>query len=999
MRRIQLQGKSRELLFQATVATIYLVIGLLTHHFVTSHGITSIVWLGSGLGLAALLIGGKRYIWGLFIGSSILNLISTDSLLTATVITAANVLEAQLGAWLITRQGRPSRFMGTLSDYLRLIALGGLASVLGAAIGAFALVLGGITTSAYWLDSAMHWWMGDSLGIVLITPLILAWARPRSALLTLAQRLEALVLVGITTLAAQIVFLNQFSSFLSETPKGYLMFLFIAWVAIRLGVRGLTRAVVLIGIEAFAGATLHMGFFANEIERANLHNYWAYMVILSITGMAFATHNRALRLALMDLKLKDSALNAMANGVVITDIDGKILWANHAVTQLSGYSQLEMLGRNPRELVKSGKQDKAFYKDMWDTILARKVWRGELVNRRKDGSMHDEELTITPLVNEQLEVTHFVAVKLDISDRVLLDKRITYSENLFRGLFENMGSGVAVYTAWNNGEDFVFKEINRASELLEGVKRSDIIGKKVTEVFPGVKECGLFAFFQAVYRTGEPQSCPIMFYQDNRLAGWRENRLYRLPTGEVIAIYDDVTERKRAEFAITESHQKISALLNSMAEGAYGVDTKGNCTFVNDSFLKILGFSSADEVVGKYIHKLIHHTHADGTPYPATECRMYASYQRNEKIHCDNEVFWRKDGVAIPVEYWSQPILTNGVMMGAVATFVDITERKLIEEKIRYSEQRFRDVSNAAGEYLWEIDPNMTYTYVSKRSIQVKGYSPEELLGHTPMEFMHPDDIADVGEIVNRAIADKAPFHLQHRDITKSGEIVWEEVNGTPFYDSRGDVIGLRGAGQAITERKEREDEANRLAFYDPLTRLPNRRLLNERLSQAIVNNKRTGLYGALLFLDLDNFKPLNDIYGHVVGDLLLIEVANRLKSCVREVDTVARFGGDEFVVKLNGLNADREEAKSLALVIAEKIRARLSDPYLLSVTSETLAESVVEHRCSASIGVTIFGNDSANEETVMKQADAAMYLAKEAGRNQIRFYGMAASVGEADIA
>jgi diguanylate cyclase (GGDEF)-like protein/PAS domain S-box-containing protein len=987
MRRIQLQGKSRELVYQTAVALTYLIVGLLTHHFVTSHGITSIVWLGSGLGLAAILIGGSRYIWGLLIGSSILNLISNDSLIVATGITAANVFEAQLGAWLITRTGRPSRFMGTLVDYLRLIALGGLASVLGAALGATALMLGGIAASAQWLDSVIHWWMGDSLGIVLITPLILAWARPRSTSLKTAQRLESIALVGITTLVAQIVFLNLFSDYLSETPKGYLMFLFIALVAIRLGVRALTVTVLLIGIEAFAGAALHMGFFANEIERADLHNYWAYMLILSITGMAFAAHNRALRLALNDLKLKDSALNAMANGVVITDVDGKIEWANRAVTKLSGYSLQEILGRNPRELVKSDKQDQAFYKDMWDTILSNKVWRGELVNRRKDGSLHDEELTITPLLNEQNEITHFVAVKLDISKRVLLDKEIAFSENLFRGLFENMSSSVAVYTPWNNGEDFVFKELNRSAEVLEGKSRNDLIGRKVTEVFPGVTECGLFAFFQEVYRTGLPQTCPVMYYQDNRLTGWRENRLYRLPTGEVVAIYEDVTERKRAEFAISESHQKISALLNSMAEGAYGVDTNGNCTFVNDSFLQILGYTSADDVIGKHIHELIHHSHVDGSLYPETECRMYAAYKQNRKIHCADEVFWRKDGVAIPVEYWSQPILTNGVMMGAIATFIDITERKLAEEKIRYSEQRFRDVSNAAGEYLWEIDNNMVYTYVSKRSFQVKGYSPEELLGHTPMEFMHSDDITGVGEIVNRAIADKAPFHLQHRDITKSEEIIWEEVSGTPFYDTQGNVIGLRGTGLNITDRKEREDQVNRLAFYDPLTRLPNRRLLNERLNHALINLKRTERCCALMFLDLDNFKPLNDKHGHVVGDLLLIEVANRLRSCVREVDTVARFGGDEFVVKLSSLNADKVEAASMALAIAEKIRSRLSEPYLLTVTNEDMTEAVVEHRSSASIGVTVFGKDATSQEDVLKQADIAMYQAKANGRNMIRFY------------
>lgn len=141
----------------------------------------------------------------------------------------------------------------------------------------------------------------------------------------------------------------------------------------------------------------------------------------------------------------------------------------------------------------------------------------------------------------------------------------------------------------------------------------------------------------------------------------------------------------------------------------------------------------------------------------------------------------------------------------------EISERKHAEEILRYSEQRFRDVSDAAGEYIWEIDVNMVYTYVSNRSVDVKGYTPEELVGHTPMEFMPVEDIEPVGEIVNRSIANKAPFKLQHRDITRSGEVLWEEVNGVPFYDENGLMVGLRGTGLNITGRKQAEEKIRKL--------------------------------------------------------------------------------------------------------------------------------------------------------------------------------------------
>lgn len=194
---------------------------------------------------------------------------------------------------------------------------------------------------------------------------------------------------------------------------------------------------------------------------------------------------------------------------------------------------------------------------------------------------------------------------------------------------------------------------------------------------------------------------------------------------------------------------------------------------------------------------------------------------------------------------------------------------------------------------------------------------------------------------------------------------------------------------QEHTYLQHRIDDATEqlrsLAFYDSLTQLPNRRLLNDRLGQAIVSGKRSGRYGALMFLDLDNFKPLNDKYGHAIGDLLLIEAARRIIGCVREKDTVARFGGDEFVVMLGELDVDEDESTKMAAVVAEKIRAALGETYHLSYQDNGKAISV-EHVCTSSIGVALFQDRHASAEQILIQADTAMYLAKQEGRNCIRF-------------
>lgn len=326
-----------------------------------------------------------------------------------------------------------------------------------------------------------------------------------------------------------------------------------------------------------------------------------------------------------------------------------------------------------------------------------------------------------------------------------------------------------------------------------------------------------------------------------------------------------IDQARAAEENLRASQERLRLILDSASEGIYGADTNGVCTFVNRSCLRLLGYEREDDLVGKVIHDLIHHTYPDGRPYPKEKCHVRLSTRDGLATHIDDEVHWRADGSSFPVEYRSHPMYRDGQVVGAVVSFTDITGRKRMEEEVR------------------------------------------------------------------------------------------------------------------------------QLAFFDPLTKLPNRRLLNDRLTQAMAASKRSGMYGAVIFLDLDNFKPLNDQHGHAAGDLLLIAVAGRLKNCVREVDTVARFGGDEFVIILNDLGSDRAEAVEQARQVAEKIRSQLMSPFRLTIKHENDADTIVEHTCTASLGVELFINHEENQGDILRWADTAMYQAKDAGRNAIRFYQPAA--------
>jgi diguanylate cyclase (GGDEF)-like protein len=236
-------------------------------------------------------------------------------------------------------------------------------------------------------------------------------------------------------------------------------------------------------------------------------------------------------------------------------------------------------------------------------------------------------------------------------------------------------------------------------------------------------------------------------------------------------------------------------------------------------------------------------------------------------------------------------------------------------------------------------------------------------------------------ETVKTGVGQRTEF----RFVLPDGAIRHMESRGGVIRDEAGRPSRVVVVSNDITTRKLAEEQIFHLAFYDALTHLPNRRMLNDRLQQAMAASRRSGRYGALIFIDLDNFKPINDEFGHGLGDQLLIQTAGRISGCIREVDTVARFGGDEFVVLLSDLDANKAESTTNARMVAEKIRVKLAEPYALSVHHEGAAETVVERQCTGSIGIVLFRNHEFSDEDLLRWADIAMYQAKDNGGNQCR--------------
>ncbi|MBU1690744.1 MAG: diguanylate cyclase [Gammaproteobacteria bacterium] len=316
----------------------------------------------------------------------------------------------------------------------------------------------------------------------------------------------------------------------------------------------------------------------------------------------------------------------------------------------------------------------------------------------------------------------------------------------------------------------------------------------------------------------------------------------------------------------------------------------------------------------------------------------------------------------------------------------DITGHKRLEESLREKEEFFRLITENVDDFIAVLDLEGRRLYNSPSYAKLFG-ATKAMKGTDYFAEIHPDDREHLERIFKETIQSGIGHRTEFRFVLPNGDIRHMESCGGLIKNSQGKASRVVVVSHDITARKQAEDEIRNLAFYDELTKLPNRRLLNDRLEQTMAASKRSGLYGVLMILDLDNFKPLNDKYGHDVGDLLLIEVAKRLTRCVREVDTVARFGGDEFMVILNELDENKTESTTQASIVAEKIRAALAEPYVLKIQREGQAETTVEHRCTSSIGVVLFINHKTSEEEVIKWADMAMYQCKEAGGNQFRFY------------
>jgi diguanylate cyclase (GGDEF)-like protein/PAS domain S-box-containing protein len=540
------------------------------------------------------------------------------------------------------------------------------------------------------------------------------------------------------------------------------------------------------------------------------------------------------------------------------------------------------------------------------------------------------------------------------------------SEARLRALLNNTSAiGIIVIDQQSRIEEF-----NPASQVIFGYSREEVIGKNVNLLMPehyhsmhdacinkhlasGKKSIdGFNRELPALHKDGSV--FPINLFVD---------RINIDDSVIFIGFVKDITEQKKMEEMLRSSEEKYRELFDNASDFVYSTDPAGFFTSVNRSLLDVLGYNY-DEIVGEHISKIM-----------SPENLAIAQMMMAKKISGDTKVTQYeldiicKDGRSVPVEVNSRLILKDGEPAGVHGTGRDISERKEAEQAQRLAVLVYENSNEAmmitdADNYIIAINPAFT---------SVTGYSREDALGQTPRLLHSGRHDAEFYQKLWRALTTTGHWQGELWNRRKDGELYCEWLSINTIFNANGTVYRRVAIFSDITKKKEADDLIWRYANYDSLTQLPNRRLFNDRLEQEMSKSHRTGLPMALMFIDLDHFKEVNDTLGHAQGDILLAEAARRIVACVRESDTVARMGGDEFTVILSGLG-DSSSIDRIARAIIDT----LAMPFLLQNKSVMV---------SASIGIALFPHDGTEIEDILKKADMAMDASKELGRNQHQYF------------
>ena len=659
-------------------------------------------------------------------------------------------------------------------------------------------------------------------------------------------------------------------------------------------------------------------------------------------------------------------LQSMKEGYYEVDLAGNFTFFNEALLRIHGRSRDEMMGLNNREYScpETAKRIYAIFNKVYKTGIPARIVDYEVI--RKDGSVAMVEESVSLLRNAAGKPIGFYGISRDRTEQKRAEKALGESEEKYRTILETMEEGYYEVDLAGNLTFF-----NDSMCRIYGYTRDEMMGTNNRAYMSPETAKRTYRLFNQVYKTGE--TTKIFDWKFIRKNGSTITveisvSLMRDSTGEPVGfrgILRDITERKQAEEALRESEEKYRTILETIEDGYYEVDLAGNFTFFNDSMCRIWGYSK-EELMGMNNREYTS---------PETSKKIYETFNAVYKTGEPTKIFdWeliKKDGSTIYVEI-SISLMRDpkGEPVGFRGILRDITERKRAEEALRESEEKYRSLVEFTEDPVYLINRQKEFLFLNETYLSRLGLPRDQVIGRRYGEFHSRKEGKEFAEHIEQVFTTGRFVQYEHRS-RRDDRYFLRTLS--PVKKPDGSIETVTVIAKDITERKRAEEELEYMATHDSLTGLPNRTLFTDRLTMVLAQARRSQKHLAVMLLDLDYFKNVNDTLGHTVGDQLLRLVGNRLSEVLRKGDTVARIGGDEFLLLLPEIARIED-----AIIIAEKILDAFHTAFFFG-----------DHKLliSASIGIAIYPEDGDDADTLMKNADIAMYRVKDKGRGTYQRY------------
>ena len=658
-------------------------------------------------------------------------------------------------------------------------------------------------------------------------------------------------------------------------------------------------------------------------------------------------------------------LDASGQAVIATDLQGKIIYWTRAAEELYGWSKEEVMGRSILEVTPSEDHlERA--EEIMSAFMAGRNWSGEFEVRRKDGTTFSAMVTDTPVHDEEGNLVAIISVSTDIPEHKKTNE-LRRSEERYRALSQNASDIVTLL-----GADGTIRYQSPSVEQILGYRPEEMIGENVFDyVHP--EDLGRVQSRFAEFLANPDLRLMVEYRCRHKDGSWHYlesvggNSFGNTTVDEFVANSRDVTERKRVEERLRQAETRYRTLVERMPAVVYiqEIGSPDSAMYMSPQIETLTGYSPEDCKDPDLRWRMVHpddrermQTEDDRTYEPGevvvTEYRV---------LHRDGRTLWVRNESLIIEDETSGSRYWQGFM-------TDITDRKLVEEALRRSEVNLAEAQRIARLGSWEWDLKTGEVWWSDEAYRIFGFEPQQFSPtlETVAELFHPEDRHLIGAEIDDAPHKDEPYDFEHRIVRPDGKVLWVHRRGQVVRGDRGETLRIIGTIRDITKQKALEERLQYQAFHDPLTDLPNRRLFIDRLKQALRRTRRQKERKvAVLFMDLDNFKVVNDSLGHEVGDQLLVAVGQRLEGCLRTGYVVARFGGDEFTVLLEGVSDARHAEEA-----AERITRELSAPF-----------SIEGHLVfvTTSIGIVLSDAVGGGSEDLLRAADIGLYRAKDKGK------------------